>query len=664
MRHCNHTNKTPHLKGRRITIDTEGTGLDPYHGHRIFCWHYITDADEEGFMLKNKSTLHWLECLLNNSDKEIAFQNAKYDLKMLSFEGIDVLSLKAKIHCTLIMSKVLDSVSMNHDLRALSRRYLHRDSTDKDAIERWITKNKRSFIKSYGRPPNFSDAPSNLLKRRVSWDTQCTHEIFEKLYPRVQKICPELYETERQLMFVCIDMENTGVLIDISRAIELRDKAQESAEHIERELNELVCPLIIEKKKRGKKIREVIKEFNPNSGAIHLPAAFKKLGIPLKYKTQPKKGKKGRGKTGGGNWCFDEYAMVRYVSKPLASIIHTSGRETWDAPKFLKEVDRAVRKYHLHRRELLPPYVLKYRELTKLISTYYNHLIEDCVDVYKTPTGRIVGTLHCQFNQSEAMTGRFSCSHPNLQNMPRLLGPRECFIPRKGKRNWHGDYEQVEMRFYVHFSKDKKMASKLSSDLHRYTASQMYSKVPKDITKEERERAGTINFVYIYGAGAARMAETLSKKGAPTNEAQAKRFIEKYDSIYPSVRRTARQLSKQLRRRGYLINPFGRRYYIPGKLSYKALNYMCQGTSADQIKKAMVECWLWLRSKGLRTKLIMTIHDELVFEVPFSEEKIVIPKITKIMEDLNSYFVSITVGWETANKRWSQKIKVPKDSFN
>jgi len=647
----------PVLKGKIVGLDTEGTGLDPYHGDRVFCWSYFTSRGEWGIMYKNPQNLRWLDNLLNNPNKHIVFQNAKYDLKMLSFESINVLNLKADIHCTLILSKILDSVGYNHNLRYLSRKYLHRDTSDKDEIENWIKSNKRSFTKEHGRAPNFKNAPVELIKRRVTWDAETTLRLFGVLYPKAQKVCPQLYETERKLIFVCLDMESTGVTIDITRAKQLKAQAQRGINKIQKELNQLVCPLVVKYKKKGKLICETVEEFNSNSNARHLPAAFIKLGLSLKYKTSPKKGKKGKKGSKGGNWCFDEYAMVRYVSEPLAFIIYQSSKENWSFNKFYSVIHKTINKHNLLKRELLSPLVLKYRELNKLVSTYYNHLIEDCVDVYTTPTGRELGTLHCNFNQSEAVTGRFSSSNPNFQNMPRLLGPRECFIPRKGRKFWLADYEQVEMRFYSHFAKDKKMANRLPTDLHRSTASDMYKKPPEEISKEERERAGTVNFMVIYGAGAPRAAETLSKKGSPTTISQALQFINRYHRIYPLVRRTARRLSHQLTKQGYITNPFGRRYYIPIKFSYKALNYLCQGTSADLIKKSMVDIWEWLQEENLKTKILMTIHDELVFEIPYSEERKVVPRLVKFMQDLEFYFVPITVGMDVAKKRWNEKIK-------
>ena len=298
-----------------------------------------------------------------------------------------------------------------------------------------------------------------------------------------------------------------------------------------------------------------------------------------------------------------------------------------------------------------------------MISTYYSHLIDDCVDVKVTPTGREIGVLHCKFNPSEAMTGRFSVSQPSLQNWPRLLGPRQCVIVRKGRRNWHSDYQQVEMKMFVHFAKDKIMAKAISEDIHLTVAAKIYELPKKKVSSEQRKRAKGTNFGIIYGAGAKKIAETLTRKGLPTSEFEGKTLVAGYHRQFPSVRKTTQSLSISLHRYGYITNPFGRRYHIPSSLGYKSLNYMCQGTSADLMKAAMVKIWLWLRKHKLRSKMIMTIHDEIVLEVVRAEEKLVVPKMKELMEDLRSFFVPITVDFKVVSKRWSQKEKPEMEWF-
>jgi hypothetical protein len=156
----------------------------------------------------------------------------------------------------------------------------------------------------------------------------------------------------------------------------LRAQSRVGIIRVQRDLNELVCPLDIRRKKKDKFIDEVIECFNAGS-PIQKVAAFQKLGFKLKYKTKPKKDKNTGKLKGGGNWSFDEYAMVRYVSKPLAAIIRDSGEEGWSLERFYNAVLGVIDKHCLDRRELLPPLMLKMGELSKMVTTYYDHLIND-----------------------------------------------------------------------------------------------------------------------------------------------------------------------------------------------------------------------------------------------------------------------------------------------
>lgn len=679
------------LKGKVVILDVETDGLDPYHGARIFCWSYMTEAGEFGFMLKNERSVKWIAALFNDPTRKLVFHNAKFDLKMFSFEGIDIFGMKAEAHCTMILAKMYNGQLQAYDLRWLGIHFLNRDPGHKDEITDWLKANNNSFKKIHGRKPNFKDAPVEIVKHRALWDVETTLMLFAFFYKRVMAICPELYGTERQLMFVCIDMENIGVKVDITRAKQLKAEALKGIERIQKDLDALVCPLKIRyvvcphKKCKKKKIKnpllsdDVIPEycpkcegtieireetietgFNSGSKAVQLPSAFEQMGFQLQFKTKPKKGKKGKKGSAGGRWSFDEYAMIRYVSKPLAYIMREAGEEGWSLDAWYTAVHGAVRDHKLNKRELLPPLVLKLGELSKMVSTYYDHLIEKSVNVEIEPSGREVGILHCRFNQSEAETGRFSSSDPNMQNMPRILGPRECFVPRNGRRNWHFDYEQVEMKFFVHFAKDKDMAKAISEDIHLYVAAEIYNRPKDKVSKEQRKRAKGVNFGIIYGAGAPTMAETLTKKGLLTTKEEAGVLVSNYHRRFPSVRRITNELKTDLHRKGYVTNEHGRRYYIPSKFGYKALNYLCQGTSADEMKRAMVKVWLWLRSKGFKSRILLTVHDELCVEIPRSEEKIVCPAIMKMMENLTSYFIPITVDAEVVVERWSKKEKPEK----
>lgn len=644
------------LAGTTVVLDTETTGLDPFHGARVFCWAYMTDEGEWGFMDNTPANRKWLRAVLDDPNLNVVFHNAKFDLQMLAFEDIDPQAIRATVHCTLILSKLWNGVGvLDHSLEGLTRRYMpDRDTAGKTDIADWVKANNRpKLVRERGHKVGFDDAPCEMVRERALWDVESTLYLFHLLHPRVVDVCADLYETERRLMFVVVDMQLRGVEVDITHAKRLRSRARIAMGRCMTRLRSILPDTFdVERTRKGERVIETLDraDFKPTSPQ-HMTSVFNALGIELRYRTKPKK-KRGGGHSGGGNWAFDETAMMKYVSRPLAAILRDSGEEGWTFARFYSAVEHTIIDHGLDEREWLPPLVLKYREVSKMVSTYYDAIINDAVDVRTEPSGREVGVLHCSFNQSEAMTGRFSSSGPNLQNMPRLLGPRECFITRRGRRHIHLDYSQVEMRLFVHFAEDKDMAAAIDDDIHEATARKVYG--TPEVTKEQRKRAKGVNFGIIYGSGAPTMAETLTSKGLPTTAAEAKMLVADYHTAFPSVRRITNKLSGELARHGFIANPFGRRYHIPPKVGYKALNYMCQGTSADIIKRAMVSVWDYIRDNDLTMRIIMTIHDEIVLEVPPSELHH-IGSIMDIMDDTESFFVPITTDAEIVRSRWSSK---------
>lgn len=654
----------PVLRGTVVAFDVETTALEYRHG-RVFCWAYITELGEYGFMENTPRNRVWLQRLLNDPTKKVVGHNLKYDLKMLHKDGVNVLDALCEYHDTLILAKMFNGLMPSYELRWLVSRFLKRSLAGKDKIMDWLKANKRRFMLEHGREPNFSDAPREVVKERVLWDVESTLLLFKLLYKRVMANCPDLYNTERDVSCrVVVDMETTGVEIDISRAKLLRAQCKAGLALTQRDLNYLVAPLTIKKKKRGQWIDLVLHEFNPGSSATQLPAAFNKLGIPLVHRTKPKKDKKTGKMKGGGNWSFDEFAMMQYAHPLIAPIIRDSGEEGWPFNKFYDAVHEVVRENGLDKKHLLVPLVLKQRELGKMVSTYYDHLITECVNIRREPSGREVGTLHGSFNPSQAKTGRFSSSGPNLQNMPRILGPRECFIPRRGRRWWHFDYVQVEMKFFCHFAQDPEMAKAIEGDFHLYIATEIYDKTEAEVTKEQRKRAKGVSFGILYGAGPPKMAETMTKKGLPTTDLEASVICAAYHRRFPSVRRLTSSMKRELLANGYITNPFGRRYHIIPSEGYKCLNYVCQGTPADLMKQRMLRVWRWLRSQGLRSKIVLQVHDELALECPPSEEARVVPEVQRMMEDRTNYFVPITVDREVVTHRWSKKYDPAKLNLN
>jgi DNA polymerase-1 len=264
----------------------------------------------------------------------------------------------------------------------------------------------------------------------------------------------------------------------------------------------------------------------------------------------------------------------------------------------------------------------RWRELTKLRSTYLDEL-PALIDERS-------GRLHTTFNQTATTTGRLSSTDPNLQNIPirTELGRqiRSCFIAEEGARLISADYSQVELRILAHVAGEDVLKSIFGrgEDVHAATAAEVLKLAPGDIGPGERSRAKAVNFGIVYGLSAHGLSEQLS---IPHEEAAE--YIERYLARFPAVRAFIDRTIVEATDRGYVQTLFGRRRQIPELRSRKwqtrsqgerlAVNTIIQGTAADIIKIAMVRCDAVLREAGLGTRLVLTIHDELLFEGPLAE---------------------------------------------
>jgi len=266
----------------------------------------------------------------------------------------------------------------------------------------------------------------------------------------------------------------------------------------------------------------------------------------------------------------------------------------------------------------LPVLLMEYRELSKLENTYLDALPR----LVNPKTGR----LHTSFNQTVASTGRLSSSDPNLQNIPirRELGRdiRKGFIPRKGWVLLAADYSQIELRLLAHLSHDPAFveAFQAGGDIHRQTAALIFEVALDEVTSEMRGRAKTINFATIYGQGPHALSRQLD-----IEHAEAKDFIAKYFERFQGVRAYLDSMVAFAREHGYVQTIFGRRRYIPELRERNfnirafgertAANSPIQGSAADLIKIAMIRIDDALRSRDLSSKMLLQVHDELVFEV-------------------------------------------------
>jgi len=280
--------------------------------------------------------------------------------------------------------------------------------------------------------------------------------------------------------------------------------------------------------------------------------------------------------------------------------------------------------------------ILSYRTLTKLNSTYLEALPKK-IDL---KTGR----LHTSYHQAVTATGRLSSSNPNLQNIPirseqgaRIRG---AFIANKGNVIIAADYSQIELRIMAHISKDKQLLEAFNNnvDVHSATASMMFN-VPLDtVTKDHRRNAKAINFGLIYGMSAFGLAKQID-----VSRTEAKAYIDAYFENYPAVLDYMDNIKETAKVQGYVETVMGRRLYLPqinakNKMLQQhalrtAINAPMQGSSADIIKKSMLDVYQWIGDKNPDIKMIMQVHDELVFEVKASKADEFAHKIQTLMSD-------------------------------
>lgn len=390
-----------------------------------------------------------------------------------------------------------------------------------------------------------------------------------------------LYENiEKPLVYALKEMESNGILVDKDGLIAYGDMLKEKIAVVEKEVYELAGT-----------------QFNINSPKQLGEVLFGQMGLPGGKKT----------KTG--------YSTSADVLEKLAPEHPVVGK------------------------------VLEYRQLTKLNSTYADGLLQ-----YIGEDGRI----HGKFNQTITATGRISSTEPNLQNIPiRMeLGSRirQVFIPKPGFVFLDSDYSQIELRILAHMSDDENLIAAYNSDedIHRITASQVFNTPLNEVTKAQRSNAKAVNFGIVYGISSFGLSQDLS-----ISKKEAAKYIEKYFETYPKVHEFLNGLVSSAKEKGYSVTMFKRRRPIPELSSSNfmqrsfgervAMNAPIQGTAADIIKLAMIGVYHKLKELGLKSKLILQVHDELLIETAKDEVDIVKSILDEQMKNAARLSVALVV---------------------
>ncbi len=293
--------------------------------------------------------------------------------------------------------------------------------------------------------------------------------------------------------------------------------------------------------------------------------------------------------------------------------------------------------------------ILDYRQLSKIKSTY--------IDALPNLINKKTGRLHTSFNQTRTTTGRLSSSEPNLQNIPVRgeLGKevRKAFIAPEGSQLLSADYSQIDLRALAHLSQDKSLTSAFrhDEDIHSTTAAQVFGVEPSKVTAEMRRVAKTVNFGVIYG-----MSEYGLEQATGLSRQEAAQFIAAYFEKYPGVKSYLETTKEEARKTGYVQTILGRRRAIPEinaqnrqvreAAERMAINMPVQGTSADIIKVAMINLEREMAKRKLESKMLLQVHDELIFEVPAAEGK----EMKEIVPELMTSAIELSVPLKAAVK--------------
>jgi DNA polymerase-1 len=578
-----------------VSWDTETTALEPRDADLVgigCCWGtepnelaYIPIGHKNGDNLNRDLVLAALRPILESADYPKALQNAKFDRLILRCQGIN---LAGVVFDTMLASYLINPDS-SHNLTDLSLRYLGLSG------------------KSYGdlvpKGKTIADISISAVADYCGMDVYSTFGLVPKLREKLAET-PTLYkllnEVEQPLEAVLAELEYTGVRINSAYLKELSQQLEIELARLEITATEIA----------GEK-------FNLGSPKQLSHILFEKLGLSTKYSRKIQTG----------------YSTDAATLEKLQEVDNTGFVEA----------------------------IIENRTLSKLKSTYV-----DALPALVHPKSQ---RLHTDFNQTATSTGRLSSSHPNLQNIPIRTAfsrqIRKAFLPESGWLMVAADYSQIELRILAHLSQEPVLiqAYQQNEDIHTVTAKLVFEK--EDISSDERRFAKTINFGVIYGMGAQKFARETG-----INPIDAKLFIERFNERYANVFAYLEKVKKEAIAYGYVETILGRRRYFEftsnslrqlkgskledinlqklknlgqydAGLLRSAANAPIQGSSADIIKIAMVQLHEVLRN--YQARLLLQVHDELVFEVPPQEWSQLQPQIKSLMENAVSLSVPLVV---------------------
>ncbi len=551
-----------------FAFDTETTSIDSLEAELVgvsFSFeansgYYLPIAHQEKTAISRDEALRWLKQIIEASQDKVIGQNLKYDLQVLRNHQINIKKFYAD---TMLMSYSINSTASRHNLDALAEYYLNIKTIKFEDV----------MGKGKNKLKNFSEVPIKEATNYAAEDADITLQLYRTFETKIDdKTTKMLQEIEYPMIFVLMEMEATGALIDIKHLNSLSNNF-------------------------GSKLINLVQKIHKHSGVVFnidspkqlSEVLFDKMGIEAK----------GLKKTSSGYYSTSESVLQKLA----------------DENEIIKDI-------------------LEYRTLAKLKSTYTDKLSEIC---------DLGSRVHTSYHQAVTSTGRLSSSDPNLQNIPIRTKDgvviREAFIAPQGKKLLAIDYSQIELRLMAHYSNDEIMVKSFNNneDIHKRTASEIFGVDIQDVDDDMRRKAKTINFGLLYGMSAFGLSNQLS-----VTRAEADIFLESYFDRYSGVSAFMKNIVEDAKGKKYVETLHGRKIHVPNIESSNylmrqaseraAINGPLQGSAADIIKIAMIKIAKWIEGNDQGIKMILQVHDELIFEVPDSYGEENIEPIIKLME--------------------------------
>ena len=551
-----------------FAFDTETTSIDSLEAELVgvsFSFeansgYYLPIAHQEKTAISRDEALRWLKQIIEASQDKVIGQNLKYDLQVLRNHQINIKKFYAD---TMLMSYSINSTASRHNLDALAEYYLNIKTIKFEDV----------MGKGKNKLKNFSEVPIKEATNYAAEDADITLQLYRTFETIIDdKTTKMLQEIEYPMIFVLMEMEATGALIDIKHLNSLSNNF-------------------------GSKLINLVQKIHKHSGVVFnidspkqlSEVLFDKMGIEAK----------GLKKTSSGYYSTSEAVLQKLA----------------DENEIIKDI-------------------LEYRTLAKLKSTYTDKLSEIC---------DLGSRVHTSYHQAVTSTGRLSSSDPNLQNIPIRTKDgiviREAFIAPQGKKLLAIDYSQIELRLMAHYSNDEIMVKSFNNneDIHKRTASEIFGVDIQDVDDDMRRKAKTINFGLLYGMSAFGLSNQLS-----VTRAEADIFLESYFDRYSGVSAFMKNIVEDAKGKKYVETLHGRKIHVPNIESSNylmrqaseraAINGPLQGSAADIIKIAMIKIAEWIEGNDQEIKMILQVHDELIFEVPDSYGEENIEPIIKLME--------------------------------